>query len=89
MDANNSKLKDLLDHHHKWPDTFLFKFIFKTDPLIEKDLSSLFSESSEFVIKNSKKENYKSMTVKHLVSDAQEILEIYKKAGEIEGVLSL
>jgi len=82
-------MMELLDHHHNWPDTFLFKFIFKSDPVIEKGLRDLFSSNSDFIIKSSKKKNYSSMTVNHLASSSKEVMDIYGKAAKIEGVIAL
>lgn len=90
MDSEKqNKMIDLLNDHHKWPDTFIFKFIYKSDPSTEKSLKDLFSDNSEFILKGSKKKNYSSMSVHHIASSGSEVMEIYKKASEIEGVISL
>lgn len=83
------QLKELLDKHYKWPDTFNFKFIYKADPTIEARLKDIFPENSEFKIKTSNKKNFNSMNVHHLATGSQEVMDIYKKAAEIEGVISL
>lgn len=85
----HKKMIDLLDHHHNWPDTFVFKFIFKTDTKIEESLRNLFSNNSEVLTKSSKKKNYSSMTVKHVASSSVEVMDIYDQASKIEGVMSL
>ena len=90
MGLNREKeLKDLLDHHYDWPDTFMFKFIYKSNQETEDRLKEIFSENSEFTIKSSTKQNFNSMSVKHLASSAKEVMDIYNKASEIEGVISL
>lgn len=90
MDLNKEKqLKELLDKHHNWPDTFLFKFIYKSDPETEKKLKALFPENAEFTIKSSTKNNFNSMSVKHIAKDTKDVFSIYKGAAKIEGVISL
>ncbi len=89
--ASNKKdqLKELLDKQHNWPDTFNFKFIYKADQNTETRLKDIFPDNSEFKIKISTKQNFNSMNVHHLAKNSQEVMDIYKKAAEIEGVISL
>lgn len=90
MELNReNQLRELLDHHHDWPDIFSFKFIYKANAETEIKLKSLFNEKSDIIIKTSKKENFISMTVNHMSSSADEVMSIYVKASKIEGVMSL
>jgi len=90
MDSEKqNKMIDLLDDHHTWPDTFVFKFIYKSDPATDKRLKGLFPDDSECTVKSSKKKNYSSMSVSHRASSGSEVMEIYKEASKIEGVISL
>jgi uncharacterized protein len=49
----------------------------------------MFDEDSEILQRPSAKGNYYSITVKRVVMDVEEIVAIYKKAGDIEGVIIL
>ena len=92
MELNReSELKSLLDKEHSWPEHFLFKFIYKSDPAIEKQLRDLFvsEKETEIEIKESKKAKFNSMSVSFLAQNSDEILSIYHKARHIEGVISL
>lgn len=92
MELNReSELKALLDKQHNWPEHFLFKFIYKSDPEIEKQLRDLFvsEKETEIEIKESKKAKFNSMSVSFFAQSSDEILSIYLKARHIEGVISL
>jgi putative lipoic acid-binding regulatory protein len=82
-------LRKLLDKEYKWPAHFNFKFIYKSDSNILEQLEAIFPIASERVIKHSKKKNYESLTVNHLANNADEVLDLYKKASAIEGVITL
>lgn len=84
-----SELKELLDKQHNWPENFLFKFIYKSNPETEKSLKEIFTDGAEIEIKKSKKENYNSMSANYIAKSSDDVLNIYKKASEIKGVISL
>ena len=84
-----SELKELLDKQHNWPESFLFKFIFKSNTDAEDKLKDIFNNEAEIKVKQSKKENYKSISATILAKSSDEVLSVYKKASEIEGVISL
>lgn len=92
MDLNReSELKALLDKQHNYPEHFLFKFIYESDPGIEKQLRALFvsEEETKIEIKESKKAKFNSMSVSFLAQNSDEILVIYHKVSQIKGVISL
>jgi putative lipoic acid-binding regulatory protein len=76
----------ILDQEHQWPTWYLFKFIVPRGK--EDEVVALFPEG-DTTVKSSSKGNYRSVTSKMMMSSAQEVLEIYEKAGHIEGVLAL
>lgn len=84
-----SELRELLDKQHNWPEAFLFKFIYKSNAETEASLKSFFDDKAEITIKQSKKENYNSMSVKYIAKSADDVLNIYNKVSKIEGVISL
>ncbi len=76
----------ILDQEHQWPSWYLFKFIV---PRGKEDLVVALFPDGKTSIKSSSKGNYRSVTSKVMMSSAEEVLEIYEKAGHIEGVLAL
>jgi hypothetical protein len=80
------KFKELLDYEFTWPDQFLFKFIAPQDKLNE--LISIFKDN-HITSKPSKTGKYTSITCHMMMNSSDEVIEIYKKAGSITGVISL
>lgn len=76
----------ILDQEHDWPTLYMFKFIV---PSGKEDLVIALFPESKTSVKSSSKGNYRSVTSKVMMSSAQEVVEIYEKAGHIEGVLAL
>ena len=90
MDKDDiQKAKDSLNQHYDWPCVYRFKFILPTLPNREKELIDLFSVDVEVNTKTSKNAKYRSFTIKAVMLSADEVLEKYAKASEIEGLISL
>jgi len=83
------KAKDSLNQHYDWPCVYRFKFILPTLPNREKELIDLFSVDVEVNTKTSKNAKYRSFTINAVMLSADEVLEKYAKANEIEGLISL
>jgi putative lipoic acid-binding regulatory protein len=49
----------------------------------------IFDDDADIIQKQSTKGNFISITVKQVVMNVDEIIAIYEKAAEIEGVMSL
>ncbi len=88
MDLSRSREEfiKILDQEHQWPTWYLFKFIV---PRGQEDLVVALFPEGKASLKSSSKGNYRSVTSKVMMTSAQDVLEIYEKAGEIEGVLAL
>ena len=65
------------------------KFIIKSDNRSMALVEVIFDDDAEIIQKQSAKGNYISITVKQVVMSVDEIISIYEKAAEIEGVISL
>ena len=90
MDKDDiQKAKDSLNQHYDWPCVYQFKFILPTLPNREKELIDLFSVDVEVNTKTSKNAKYRSFTINAVMLSADEVLEKYAKANEIEGLISL
>lgn len=84
-----NRLRERLNEVHKWPSIFMYKFILPTDEDKITKLKLIFNESVEFRQRTSAKGNYTSVTVLEMMLDADSIFDRYKKASEIEGIISL
>ncbi len=83
------EIKDSLDRSHDWPCVYGFKFIMPTVPNRQEELIAIFSVDVEVKTKTSKNAKYRSFTINAVVLSADEVLEKYAKASEIEGLISL
>lgn len=78
--------KALLDEQNDWPTEYVFKFIVPKAGLV--DIRSVF-DGQEIVVRASTRGNYLSITATLTVSSSEEIVEVYEKAGDVPGVISL
>lgn len=76
----------LLDESNEWPSIYIFKFIAPKENIDE--LKYVFI-GNKIDIKASSKGKYHSLTSKIMITSSDEVIEIYKRAGSIEGVISL
>lgn len=72
-----------------FPYLYLFKFIIKADNKSMALIEVMFDNDAEIHQKQSSKGNYISISVKQVVLSVDEIINIYKKASQIEGVIVL
>jgi putative lipoic acid-binding regulatory protein len=81
--------KKLEESISSFPYIYMFKFIIKSDNRTMALVEVIFDEDADIIQKQSTKGNYISITVKQVVLNVDEIISIYEKAAEIEGVISL
>ena len=81
--------KKLADSIESFPYVYMFKFIIKADNKTMALVEVLFEDDAEIIQKQSAKGNYMSITVKQVVMSIDEIIAIYEKASEIEGIMTL
>ena len=81
------KFRDLLNGEYSWPATYTFKFIVPAGQ--EANVTNLFRETAEVKIKPSSGGKYASITAQDTMDNAEQIIEIYSKASNIEGIISL
>lgn len=78
--------REKLDQHHAWPSLYIFKFIVPSGKELQvKELFPLHTTTE----RASKQGKYTSVTVQMMMPSAEEVIEIYKKAAEIEGLIAL
>lgn len=81
--------KKLEESITSFPYIYMFKFIIKSDNKTMALVEVIFDDDADIIQKQSTKGNYVSITVKQVVMSVDEIIAIYEKAAEIEGVMSL
>lgn len=81
--------KKLEESIKSFPYIYMFKFIIKADNKTMALVEVIFDDDADIIQKQSTKGNFISITVKQVVMNVDEIIAIYEKAAEIEGVMSL
>ena len=88
MEGKFDKLKAQLEET-SWPQIYFFKFICPADSQTIALVSSLFDDRSDLNMRESRKGNYVSISVKQVMLNADAVIEIYKESAKIKGVITL
>ena len=84
------RLETQLSESTDWPTTYLFKFIIPTDEDRKKALLAIFSGiDAKISTKNSSGNKYQSISVEAVFQTPEVIVDIHKKAAQIEGIIQL
>lgn len=86
-DAWWDNFRTLLDDQNEWPTTYLFKFIAPKEKAAA--VEALFKGAAEVTIRASSKGSWHSITTRVHVDSADMVVDYYRQAAEIEGVISL
>lgn len=86
---NFDDLRKKLDETQTYPTVYMFKFIMGAEHRKIALIESLFGEDAEIYTKESDKGKYISITIKEVVMSTDEIIRIYAKASQIDGVMFL
>lgn len=79
-----------LAQHQEWPAVYMFKFIIPADNQKLSQVENLFNtEEAEVTVRQSSKGNYVSITAKELMLNPEKVIERYRDAEGIEGLISL
>lgn len=81
-----SHFHDLLDRQTEWPNEYTFKFIVPRAGL--EELQEVFGDHP-VTVRASSRGRYVSVTAHMQMHSAEEVINIYHAAGEVEGVISL
>lgn len=81
-----NQFQEKLDQHYAWPALYTFKFIVPKGKELELKLLFPNHTSSE---KQSKNGNYSSITLQIMASSSNAVIEVYKSASQIEGIIAL
>ena len=88
MSDQFDKLREQLAQD-EWPGIYMFKFIVPNKSDLTARVSALFNDSADLHFQPSKTGKYISVSGKELMMDIESIIDRYKKAGEIEGLIAL
>jgi putative lipoic acid-binding regulatory protein len=89
MPENNfEEFKVKLEKEHQFPCVYMFKFIIPADNKKMAMTEAIFNEDVEITQKTSSTGKYISITAKQVSINADEIIQVYKKALEIEGLMA-
>jgi hypothetical protein len=87
MDATwLANFREKLESHYAWPALYTFKFIVPTGK--EEEVKNLFPNhtTSEKLSKNGK---YTSITINMMMPSSNAVIDVYRAASVIEGLLAL
>lgn len=73
----------------EWPNLYLFKFIVPNTTHAVAQVTGLFSDVAELYFNESKTGKFVSVSAKEVMISVDAIIEVYEKAGKIEGIVSL
>lgn len=82
-------LEQKLEDYHKFPSTYLFKFIVPNKLQLFAEVEALFSEKSVVTTRESKTGKYVSVSAKEIILESSEVIKVYRQAEKIEGLISL
>ena len=89
MDEQFQKLRATLLEQEKWPLLYFFKFIVPNDSVKIEKVKQLFPNVENLSFRTSRDIRYIAISSKEVMPDVDSIIEIYKSAAEIEGVIAL
>ena len=86
MSWDEAAFIEKLEGNHTFPGEYVFKFIVKPDQK-EKVISLV--KDAEIKLKPSSGNKYISVTIISTMANSAEVVEVYKEAKKIEGIISL
>ena len=84
------RIRKSLDDYHDWPAVYMFKFIVPSDNKKIALVEALFdSKTAQIRSKQSTKGNYTSITVREVMTNVDSVMNCYREAAKIEGLIAL
>lgn len=85
-----TKLKDQLEDTTKFPADYMYKFIVPSDGKQVEEVEELFNNTGAVIkTKKSKTGKYISISIVLKIESANKVIDYYKKAEKIKGIISL
>jgi hypothetical protein len=88
MSGQFEKLREQLELQ-EWPDVYLFKFIAPNVSETVARVTALFDDGADLHFQPSRTGKYVSISAKEMMLNVDSIMEKYRMAAEISGVISL
>lgn len=85
LDNFRNKLKDSMS----FPGVYMFKFIITSEHRNIALVENLFEAEANISTKESDKGKYTSVTARQVVMNVEEIIDVYRKAAKIKGIMFL
>ena len=85
--TTETSFKERLDGYYDWPSEYLFKFIAPREQL--EEVLGLFTPEAQVSTRESERGNYVSVTAEVRMDGSDAVIALYRRAGEIEGVMPL
>lgn len=87
-DEQFQELYEKLKASGSWPNVYMFKFIVPSDNNRIARVQGLFDESADIQTKESSGGKYTSITSRQVMLSPEMVIDIYRQASQIEGVMS-
>lgn len=79
-----------LAEHQEWPGIYMYKFIIPADNKKLSQVENLFdTDQAEVSVRESRNGNFLSITAKELMLSPEKVIQRYREAEGIEGLISL
>lgn len=72
-----------------WPDVFFFKFIVPNDNELIAKVTALFDDGTDLRFQQSKNGKFVSVGAKEMMLTAESVIDKYKEASKINGLIAL
>lgn len=83
-------LKERLDQNHSWPGLYMFKFIVPSDNEKIARVEALFNTNTASIKRKvSSNGSYTSITATEIMMSADKVLDCYREAAKIDGLIAL
>jgi len=88
-DEELENFKQKLQESLSFPSVYMYKFIVETNNRKIALVENLFGPEADIHTKESENGRYISITAKQVVMNVEEVMDIYKRALEIKGIIFL
>ena len=86
MSWDVSSFREKIENEHQFPGIYVFKFIV---PVEKKQDVLDFLPDGDLSFRNSSNNTYVSVTLKANVNNSQEVVDVYEKAYNVQGIVAL
>ena len=88
-DLAYASLKTKLEQELEWPSVYMFKFIYASKDELQAEIEKLFHGEIKISKRASSTGKYYSLSVRTLMGDPDEVIQVYRAAESIKGVMVL